>query len=647
MRFQIGALAAGASVAVAMVVAGPASTSGRSTAASPASAQSSSASVSAWTTRNLKGTVRLVGQVPLRVSAGSVPYLRAHPSRAQITLNFAFPLRDKAGLDRLIAQQARTHQTLSRAELYRRFSPPQAQYDAAATWLRANGFTITHVTADRLSIGARASTATIEKALHVQINDYLRPAFTFQNVKVPAFGFYSNTRPASVPARLGIQTISGLADIDRFFTDYQLSSGGRQAKQVRSGGYFPTDLRGLYDITGHGFDGTGQTLGFTLWTVPERQAAMTTFATDTGDQLITVDPSCTATGNSPTTPSSCSTQTVAADHLMTILENGNSDSNTNFGSNVETALDIEAAHGIATHVGHQVLRVRVRHRPAARLGPRQRGLQRHRRRHGGWRWRTRPTTRRCTASRTAGATAARPSGASPIRSWSPPENSLAIAAAAGTTFYFSTGDAGTYQSGYPTRQPVRRRPSAARARTRRAHPARTARRRRGAAAAAGARTSSRRPSWQTGAGVTANAPCPGRVIPDVSAVADPNTGVRFTASTNLDGRHPERPGRRHEPRGAGDERPAGRDPELRQRPDVLRPDAHDRLRGAASSTSSATAGTADSYYRDVQCGNTANPTSGPDGDAAIKGWDAATGWGEPDWFNFATGLRARSSARRT
>ena len=48
-------------------------------------------------------------------------------------------------------------------------------------------------------------------------------------------------------------------------------------------------------------------------------------------------------------------------------------------------------------------------------------------------------------------------------------------------------------------------------------------------------------------------------------------------------------------------------------------------------------GHADSYYRDIDCGNTANPTSGPDGDAATKGWDAATGWGEPDWFNFATG----------
>jgi photosystem II stability/assembly factor-like uncharacterized protein len=44
-----------------------------------------------------------------------------------------------------------------------------------------------------------------------------------------------------------------------------------------------------------------------------------------------------------------------------------------------------------------------------------------------------------------------------------------------------------------------------------------------------------------------------------------------------------------------------------------------------------------SYFRDVLCGNTASPSSGPDGDAAQPGWDQATGWGAPDWLNYATG----------
>src|SRR5262249_36301373 len=213
-------------------------------------------------------------------------------------------------------------------------------------------------------VTATGTTAQAERALHVRINEYVRPGYTFRKVKVAPYTYYANTTAPQVPASLGLQAISGLSDIDRFFTSVQLERAAAGCDddsdtgpvnplciEVRSGGYFPTDLRSLYDITGHGFDGTGQTLGFTLWTAPEKQAAMNTFATNTGDQLITIDPSCTATANSPTVPSSCSTQTVAGDHLMFILENGNTDPGTNFGSNVEPALDIEAAHGVATHAG--------------------------------------------------------------------------------------------------------------------------------------------------------------------------------------------------------------------------------------------------------------------------------------------------------
>ena len=81
-----------------------------------------------------------------------------------------------------------------------------------------------------------------------------------------------------MPARLGLQTISGLTNVDRFFTNAQLAKassppklqplppkGIRAGADTRAGGYFPSDLRSLYDVAGHGFDGTGQTLGFTLW----------------------------------------------------------------------------------------------------------------------------------------------------------------------------------------------------------------------------------------------------------------------------------------------------------------------------------------------------------------------------------------------
>ena len=591
-----------------------------------------------WKTQHLAGKRQLKGEVPLPVSQKVAAYVRPHAQKAVINLNFGFPLRDRAALDKLIAQQAKTHSYLSRDELYTRFSPPNGQIDALRTWLQTNGFTVTHVGLDRMAVTASATTATVQKALHVKINDYIRPAFQFHAVKVTPFVFYSNTSDPTLPARLGVQTISGLSDVDRFFTQAQLECGDDNAVinplciDVRAGGYFPVDLRGLYNITGHGVDGSGQTIGFTLWTAAERQATMNAFATNTGDQLITIDPNCIATGNSPTVPSSCTTQTVAGDHLLFILENGNLDNN--FGSNVETALDIEAAHGVATHVGMKYYAA-----DCATTTPPGSGL----------------TNAGCNGSdvgleETIEDAANDPTLHSVSNSWAfggeaewgavdpflvTAENSLTIAAAAGTTFYFSTGDSGTYESGYPSDSPhVVGVGGTSTYST--STPATWSTSTMWSGGGSWCSNVIARPSWQTGSGVTANAPCAGRVIPDVSAISDPATGVRFTSTSNATG-------------GTQSGQVGGTSlgaPVMNGLQAVTQNFVNAQTYPGATPSMGFVApvlyqmgnsGNYASYFRDIDCGNSANPTSGPDGDAATKGWDAATGWGEPDWFNFSIG----------
>jgi photosystem II stability/assembly factor-like uncharacterized protein len=597
----------------------------------PAAAASTKA-IRRWAQDGATGNVTLTGQVPLAVAHGAAAYVRPHPLQAQIKVNFGLPLRDRASLDALIAQEAKTHRHLTRGQLYARFSPPQAQLDALRGWLRANGFSVTHVGLDRLAVTAVAPTAVVQRTLHVQINDYIRPALTFHSLKVAPYQFYANTTAPTVPARLGVQSVSGLSDVDRFYSEVQLTHGGTKAANVRSGGYFPTDLRSMYDVAGHGYDGTGQTLGFTLWGAGERQTAMTAFATATGDQLITVDPPCTGNG-SPTTPSSCVTQSVAGDHLLSILENGNT--NNQFGGNVETALDIEQAHGIATHAAMKYYLADCTASPPAGSG-----LS-----NGG----------NCNGSDVGLEDALEDAANDPTlhsvsNSWAfggeaewgladpfllASQNSLAIGAAAGTTFYFSTGDSGTYLSGYPSDSPYvvgvggttlfsTSSPSALSTED--------------AWAAGGSWCSNivARPSWQNGPGVAANAPCPGRAIPDISAVADTNSSVRFVASTN----------------GTGGTQSGGVGGTSVAAPELNGMEAVTENFIAAQTYSGPTpaigfeapvmyqvgnSGHYDSYFRDVVCGNTANPASGPDGDAAQPGWDAATGWGAPDWFNYSTG----------
>ena len=71
----------------------------------------------------------------------------------------------------------------------------------------------------------------------------------------------------------------------------------------------------------------------------------------TGEPALTVDTPVHAPGNDPTTPSSCTSITGAPNHLLNILENGNT--NNNYGGNDETGLDVEISHGMAPGVAEK------------------------------------------------------------------------------------------------------------------------------------------------------------------------------------------------------------------------------------------------------------------------------------------------------
>ena len=324
--------------------------------------------------------------------------------------------------------------------LSRRFRRSRALADA-------NGFTITRTGTDRLIVGAEAKTSTVEKALDVKIDDYTHTATTFGKIKVSKYAFYANATAPKVPARLGIQSISGLASVDRFFTSVQMSGG---SSQVRSGGYFPSDLQGLYDVTGHGYDASGQTLGFTLWTANESQTAMTAYANATGYTPITVDPRCVASGNSPTTPSSCATHGSAQPPALHPRER---QPRQRLRPVTRRPVSTSRRRTASPRTSREVLRRRMRDHHCRRLGTYEHAAATAP--TSAWKtpWRTPPTTRRCTASRTAG----RYGGDAEWGAFDPfliaTDNILAIAAAAGTTFYFSTGDAGTYESGFPSDSP--------------------------------------------------------------------------------------------------------------------------------------------------------------------------------------------------
>jgi photosystem II stability/assembly factor-like uncharacterized protein len=599
-----------------------------------------------WTEQHLRGSTVIRGEVPLSLGNGKASYVKPHPADATLKLNFAYPLADRPALDALIAQEASSHRYISRDRLYARFSPPTGQVAALRGWLNANGLEVTHSGADRMQLTVTGTTAQVERALHVKINDYVRQGYSWHGVKVKPYVFYANAGNPTVPARLGLQSISGLTDVDRFFTNAQLSGSPpvspivknlRGGADVRAGGYFPSDIRSLYDVAGHGFDGTGQTLGFTLWGAGERQQAMTTFANATGDTPIIVDPDCVATGNDPTHPSACTTLQVAGDHLVTILENGNTaNADNNYGSNVETALDVEQAHGIATHAAMKYYDADCHRTPDPGLGD----------------------GNGCNGSDVGLEDAVEDAATDPTlhsvsNSWGyggdvewglddpflkTVQNSFALAAAAGTTFYFSTGDSGTYFSGFPAdSQYVVAVGGTTVFST--SDPTKLSTENTWAGAGSWCSNIIARPSWQDIPVVNDAAGCPGRAIPDISAVADTTSSVFFASTRDNTNTPPPRTG------GVGGTSVAA--PELNGLQAVtqnfLAAQTYPGGKvpaigfGAPVLYQLGSGGHYAAYYRDVQCGNTANPASGPDGDAAQPGWDPATGWGAPDWLHLATG----------
>jgi photosystem II stability/assembly factor-like uncharacterized protein len=701
-----------------------------------------------WAAEARTGNVVLKGEVPLAVNgvrAKGTPTNRLIgqvAGNADLSLNFGLPLRNMKGLENLIVAESKTHHEWTRNEIYAHFSPPVAQYRALRVWLKSQGMVVTHVGRDRLLLTVKAKTSVIERALHVTIKVYRGSSYVNSGVLVPAQDFYANINNPTVPARLGIQSITGLTNVDSpdLFTDLQLTAaalhgpaaGEEAAHSIapfmtkshaitpldRSSGYYGRDLRALYDAPQSHNYAAGETTGYTLWGAAEQQGAATAYGTNTGDTAgnispLTVDPNCTASGNSPTVPSSCTSIQEAPNHILSILENGNT--NNEYGGNDETGLDVEVSHGMAPGDAEKYYLGDCSATPSPGLT------------NGG----------SCNGSDVGLEDAVEDAANDPtLHSVSnsygyggEPEfgatdpltiawgNSFAVAAAAGTTFWFSTGDTGSYESGFPadSENVVSVGGSsifstAALA----ANTAETATATNGTSTltfstanattlntdavtqltgagitgygnvvsintgtgvvtvsgvistltassyefytsgslssadvwdAAGTWCSNvfARPAWQTGPGVTANASCPGHAIPDIVADADTNTPVYECYTTNTGGSD--------SCGSVGGTSVAG--------PIMNGLEADTEAFVAAQNYPSSTPAVGfegpvmydmgnsanySDYFRDVECGNDADPTSGPDGESAQPGWDEASGWGEIDWQHYSTGYAQQLGA---
>ncbi|GCE06158.1 protease pro-enzyme activation domain-containing protein [Dictyobacter aurantiacus] len=202
-----------------------------------------------------------------RVSGQKVALLEAHQplhptSPAMVMeLSFALKLRDEPALDALLANQNNPasplyHHYLTLRAFNDRFAPGADSVAVVVAYAHRQGFQVTSVSSNRILVHVKATVASVNHAFAVTINDYrLGSRVVYAPSDNPLL-------PLTVAAR--INTITGLNSVGR----YHPVSLHRNLKPLYprkgpKGGYTPDELRTAYNVKpllAAGMDGMGQTI---------------------------------------------------------------------------------------------------------------------------------------------------------------------------------------------------------------------------------------------------------------------------------------------------------------------------------------------------------------------------------------------------
>ncbi len=522
----------------------------------------------------------LTGQTPDVVAGGGAALRGHHDPHDALTLNIGLGVHEGAALDGIIAAAGDPASPsyghyLTNDQYMARFAPTGAEVQAVRDWASGAGFTVDAVSPDHLLVTVHATVGQVEQALGVTINDY----------SVPDHAFRANDRDPVVPTGLDIRDVSGLSTLHRFHT--ALMRPATRVGAFRSGGYYPNDFRAAYNMGPVG-DGSGQTIGLTLWGTSVAQSDLNQFAANSGTTRLT--------GGQ-----------AGADGIDWIPVNGGSSDTHELG---ETAMDVEYAHGVApgSHLkywlGDCATQVTAN---GVVCNPSDTGLE---------------LAISDAANDTSLHVVSNSWGGGEATSMTDPfvsntNASFQHAVSVGTTFYFSSGDSGsnsggTGQASYPADSPyvVSVGGTSLNTGTGYAYGSESA----WSGSGGGCSTVFPRPSWQTGVG---RATCSGRAEPDIAADADPNTGADVYyqgGAQQIGGTSLAAP--LWSGMAAVTNRYLGANGQA--------------LMGFSAPRIYQLANNPTTYARDFH-----DVTSGSNGYAAGPGWDEATGWGSPNLTNLA------------
>ena len=220
--------------------------------------------------------VPIPGSVPLFV-ADAEDLGPADPA-TPLHLVVALRLRDEDGLRALVDAPGAT--VLDRATILERHAPTPEALARVVGWLTQGGLVVSGIAEDRTFVEVETTVAAAARAFHVPLREY----------RVGEHTLRANGADPLVPHGVAsdVQGVMGFTDVP-FWTHHQvLGVASAPGELVPSSHgvppYYPSDLRNAYDVNGllsSGFDGAGHTIAITGWGRPD-QSSFNAYNSQTG-----------------------------------------------------------------------------------------------------------------------------------------------------------------------------------------------------------------------------------------------------------------------------------------------------------------------------------------------------------------------------
>ncbi len=196
-----------------------------------------------------QGSQQLTGHfVP---PASTAPVTGPLPPSTLVGLSIVLPSPNAADIDATATQIAsptssQFRQYLSLDDITTRYAPTTTDYQALIDWAGAHGLTVGATYSHRFTLHVGGTAAAVEQALHVDLNQALRPDRST---------FYALDREPSIDVTA---TVSHILGLDNYLIQKPLGGSGFDNSFTSS------DLRNAY-LSCTGLDGKGQSVGIAIF----------------------------------------------------------------------------------------------------------------------------------------------------------------------------------------------------------------------------------------------------------------------------------------------------------------------------------------------------------------------------------------------